>query len=62
MYIVHFGDSIHGDIQEEFDSFDAAVEYWNEYADTPSCYRGLLMDNETGEVIWSFTPEDEACE
>ena len=35
-------------------NFDEAVEYWNLYADTPTCYAGRLKDLETNETIWEF--------
>lgn len=54
MYFVIFNDEVQGMTSECFDSFDEAVEYWNEYADTPTCKAGSLFDSETSEVIWSF--------
>lgn len=54
MYRVMFKDSIHGIQCQEFDEFEMAAEYWNEYADTPSCVSGTLVDLENAEVLWSF--------
>ena len=53
MYRVMFNDSVHGTQCEEFKEFD----YWNEYADTPTCTAGSLTDLETGEVLWQFSEE-----
>ena len=54
MYQVIFDDEIHGEITEDFDNYDAAMEYWQMYADTPSCTAGQLWDKSNGEVIWEF--------
>ena len=54
MYEVIFDDSIHGEIDEKFEDWDSAAEFWQSYADTESCVAGELSDCETGEVIWSF--------
>jgi len=53
-----FNDSVHGTQCEEFEEFEMAAEYWNEYADTPTCTAGSLTDLETGEVLWQFTEEE----
>lgn len=57
MYRVCFTDSVHGENWEDFDSFGAAAEYWNDYADTPTCVGGQLIDLDNGEVIWQFDEE-----
>lgn len=54
MYEVIFTDSEHGVNVESFNTFDEAAEYWNEYADTPTCVAGSLLDRSNGEVIWRF--------
>jgi len=54
MYRVTFIDSVHGEIDEEFDDFQNAADFWQDYADTPTCEMGRLTDLETGEVIWDF--------
>lgn len=54
MYKVIFIDDNHGMIIETFETFDEAVEYWNEYADTPSCTKGVLYDTEASEIVWEF--------
>ena len=54
MYFVIFNDEVHGMTTENFDNFDDAIEYWNDYADTPTCTGGVFFDAETSEVIWSF--------
>ena len=46
MYRVMFNDSVHGTQCEEFEEFEMAAEYWNEYADTPTCTAGSLTDLE----------------
>lgn len=53
-FSILFVDEVHGEIEEEFETFDAATEYWQEYADTPTCVAGWLTDLTTGEVIWHF--------
>lgn len=57
MFTVIFNDSIHGMEAQYFEDFDSAVEYWNEYADTPTCIGGTLFDADTSEVIWQFGEE-----
>jgi hypothetical protein len=42
------------DHSEEFNTFEAAAEYWQDYADTETCVAGKLEDLETGEIIWEF--------
>lgn len=54
MYNVRFVDTAHGEMEENFDSYDAAMEYWNDYADTETCVAGQLIDLENGEIIWQF--------
>ena len=54
MYNVRFVDTIHGENEENFDTYDAAIEYWNDYADTESCVAGWLTDLNNGEIIWQF--------
>ena len=54
MYRVTFLDSIHGEQDEQFDTFKEASEYWQDYADTPTCEHGRLTDLDTCEVIWDF--------
>lgn len=54
MYNVRFVDTIHGEMEESFDSYDAAMEYWNSYADTESCVAGALTDLDNSEIIWQF--------
>ena len=54
MYFVIFNDEVHGMNVENFDNFDDAMEYWNAYADTPTCLNGTLFDATTSEVIWQF--------
>lgn len=55
MYIVTFIDKVHGGSFEEFSDFPAAQEYWDSYADTPTCIFGEMKDGDTGEVIWEFS-------
>lgn len=55
MYTVYFKDNIHGDIEQDFDTFAEASEYWQEYADTPSCVQGELFDRDANEIIWCFS-------
>lgn len=54
MYQVIFCDEIHDTQIAQFEDFDSATEYWNDYADTPTCFAGELKDLETGEIIWEF--------
>ena len=57
MYKVIFDDAAHGEVTEQFDSFDEAAEFWQNYADTETCEAGELIDRTTGEIIWSFGEE-----
>lgn len=54
MYEVIFDDATHGEVTEQFDTFNEAVEFWQSYADTETCEAGELVDRTTGEIIWSF--------
>ena len=51
---VIFCDEVHDTQIAQFESFDEAVEYWNMYADTPTCFAGELKDLENDEIIWEF--------
>jgi hypothetical protein len=57
MYEVIFTDKEHGVNVESFNTFDEAAEYWNDYADAPTCMAGELLDRSNGEVIWRFNAE-----
>jgi len=54
MYNVRFYDSEIGNVEEDFDTYEAAMEYWNDYADTETCVAGRLIDLDNGEIIWQF--------
>lgn len=54
MYQVIFCDEVHDTQVAQFESFEEAVEYWNMYADTPTCFAGELKDLENDEIIWEF--------
>lgn len=58
MYEVIFTDKEHGVNVESFETFDDAAEYWNDYADVPTCVAGELLDRSNGEVIWRFNAEE----
>ena len=58
MYEVIFTDSEQGVNVESFETFDEAAEYWNDYADAPTCVGGALLDRSNGEVIWRFRAEE----
>jgi hypothetical protein len=51
---VVFEDKVHGTINEYFEDFQEGADFWNNYADTPTCIAGEFSDCETGEVFWSF--------
>ena len=53
-YSVSFTDEVHGVITEDFSTFDEAAEYWQNYADTPTCISGYLIDLDNKEIIWEF--------
>jgi hypothetical protein len=59
MYNITFVDSEHGEINENFETWDEAAEYWQAYADAPTCKRGWLTDLDTHEIIWRFNESDE---
>ena len=54
MYNVRFVDTVHGENEENFDTYEAAMEYWNDYADAETCVAGWMTDLNNGEVIWQF--------
>jgi len=54
MYNVRFTDTIHGEMEENFETYDETMEYWNNYADTESCVAGVMMDLDNCEIIWNF--------
>lgn len=54
MYFVIFNDEVQGMSNESFETFEEAAEYWQQYADTPTCVGGVLFDAEASETIWSF--------
>ena len=54
MYQIIFCDSIHDTQIAQFDNFDDAAEYWQTYADIPTCFAGQLKDLNNEEVIWEF--------
>ena len=53
-YFVLFNDEAQGANVEWFETFEEAVEYWDAYADTPTCTGGLLFDVEESDVVWKF--------
>ena len=55
MYQIIFCDSIHDTQVTHFDNFDEASEYWQMYADVPTCFAGELKDLDTNEIIWEFS-------
>lgn len=57
MIFVLFIDTVHGTHEEGFDSFDEAMEFWNDFADSETCVKGVMWDDETGDVIWEFEDE-----
>lgn len=51
---VIFCDEAHDTQIAHFDTFKDAMEYWNDYADTPTCFAGEIKDLLTGEIIYDF--------
>lgn len=51
---VIFCDEVHDTQIAQFEDFKSAAEYWQMYADTPTCFAGELKDLDTGEIIWDF--------
>lgn len=62
MYKVTFYDRNEGEQISYFETFEAAAEYWNDYADTPSCFGGELVDLENNEIIWNFKEHSPSTE
>ena len=54
MYQVIFDDEVHGETTQNFETFQEAFDYWQDYAETPTCIHGQLWDMENGEVFWEF--------
>lgn len=54
MYVVTFYDEVQGEQVQEFITFDHAAEYWQDFADTPTCYGGKMVDTRNNETIWEF--------
>ena len=50
-YTIEFYDSVWGDIEETFDNYEDALEYWEQYKDTPTCINGCFYECETGETV-----------
>jgi len=57
MYSVVFKDIAHGTTEMGFETFDEAMEYWQDYADTETCVFGQLIDDDADEVVWEFDEE-----
>ena len=51
MYTIEFYDCVWGDIEESFDNYEDALEYWEQYKDTPTCINGCFYECETGETV-----------
>lgn len=49
-----FSDKYHGIHINHFDNFDEAQEYWDFYADAPTCVAGEMIDLDTAETLWEF--------
>lgn len=54
VYQIIFDDEVQGKITEDFETFEEAAEFWQDYADTPTCAAGQLWDKSNGELIWQF--------
>ena len=53
-YQVIFDNKNHGVYINHFDTFEEAQNYWNLYADIPTCVAGEMIDLDTEETIWEF--------
>jgi len=54
MIKIIFDDAEHGTQYELFETYEQAQEYWDEYADTETCFGGVMYDIDNDEVIWEF--------
>ena len=54
---VIFEDEYFGLHINHFDDFASAQEYWDFYADAPTCIAGEMIDLDDDEVIWDFGKE-----
>lgn len=53
-YKIIFEDKVQGTVEETFENFPDAMDFWNEYADTDTCVYGQMVYTPTNEVIWEF--------
>lgn len=53
-YKVTFEDEVQGQIEEMFETYPEAQDFWDEYADTETCTSGKMTYLPTNEVIWEF--------
>ena len=51
---VTFNDKYYGLHVTHFETFSEAQEYWDFYADAPTCIAGEMIDLDTKEIIWEF--------
>lgn len=53
-YKITFEDEVQGHIEETFETFPEAQDFWDEYADTDTCVSGKMVYLTTNEIIWEF--------
>lgn len=53
-FMVIFDDNNHDVHVNHFETFMEAQEYWDDYADVPTCIAGEMIDLDTEETIWEF--------
>lgn len=53
-YKITFEDEVQGHVEETFETFPEAQDFWDEYADTNTCASGKMVYLPTNEIIWEF--------
>lgn len=50
-YVIKFYDRVWGNSEETFNNYEDALEYWEQFKDTPTCVNGSFWECETGKAV-----------